>query len=265
MEGPSVSQVAAAELRVSEAPTAAKGTCIMALKVSTLKNHLGTNLDPYFIHTERSGTVEFAELVDIMAGGRTTLTKPDIIGCLQLFTEELAKLTADGKYVKTPFGAFYLTAHGTMDDESQSFLPGGDQVNHGLHLRCRAVKEFEESVAAKANIVRVRWTDKKSPLPTGAISVRDGTRNGGAPGEFLRIRGSRLKFDPESPEQGVFFVNGSETRALQYAQVMPSLVIAEIPLSLQAGEYQLVVRTMLSGKKPIEGRLPEPLLIKKDF
>jgi len=46
---------------------------------------------------------------------------------------------------------------------------------------------------------------------------------------------------------------------------MPSLIIAEIPLSLQAGNHQLVVRTMPGGKKLLEGRMQEPLVIKKDF
>jgi hypothetical protein len=109
----------------------------MSLLVVPLKNHLQTSSNPFYVHTTWSDTVEYDDLVDIMASGRTTLTKPDITGCLELFAEELMKLVADGKYVKTRIGSFYLCAMGKLDSADQAFTPREGANSHDLRLRFR--------------------------------------------------------------------------------------------------------------------------------
>ena len=80
----------------------------MPLTVSVRKNTLvGRNSD-YRFHTSHEASVDYDKLVDIMSRARTTLSKPDLVACLALWTEMVSEIVADGKFVKTPLGDFYL-------------------------------------------------------------------------------------------------------------------------------------------------------------
>ena len=233
----------------------------MALLVVPLKNHLATSPNPYYVHTEWSDTVEFDRLIEIMAAGRTTLTKPDIAGCLELFAEEVSRLVADGKYVKTGLGAFYLCASGKLDAPDQAFTPGSSESAHALRLHFRPDRGFEAELCSKAAVERGKRYDRNLPVIYKALCVKTEAEMSAGPGDFLRIEGQRLKFDKANAAEGLFFVNGEETRAAQYASVQPSLVIAEVPPGLKPGSYILAMRSNQGGKDLHEGRAAKPFIV----
>ena len=233
----------------------------MALVVTPLANHLATNPNPFVVHTEWSDIVEYNQLVDIMATGRTTLTKPDITGCLELFAEEIAKLVADGKRVKTALGSFYLCASGSLGSHDQAFTPGEGELDHALRLHFRPERSFEAGICAKAQVSRGKKYDKAQPAILSAISVKTETPMSAAAGDFIRVEGERLKFDKANESEGVFFVNGSETRAAQYASISPSLVIAQVPSDIAAGSYLLALRSMAGSKTLHEGRASKNFVV----
>ena len=226
----------------------------MALVVAALKNHLSNCESPYIVHTSWSDTIDTEELVSIMANGRTTLTKPDITGCLTLLTEEIVKLLADGKYVRTPLGSFYLCASGKLDAPDQAFTPGALANTHDIRMHFRADKSLEAALLAKAKIERGERFDRNEPILFSVASVKTEEELKARSGDFIRVLGQRLKFDKASPEEGLFFVNGAEHRSLQYASISPTLVIAEVPTGLAAGDYSLVLRSRQGGKLMHEGR-----------
>jgi hypothetical protein len=226
----------------------------MPLTIIPLKNHLSTSSNPYYVHAEWSDRVEYQTLVDIMAAGRTTLTKPDITGCLQLFVEELMKLVADGKYVKTPIGAFCLGASGKLDSPDQAFTPKDGSSAHDLRLHFRADRSLEAELLASVKIERGERYDRSMPLVFSAFSVKTGKDMAASAGDFLRVEGQRLKFDKDKEEEGLFFINGSESRSAIYALIAPGRVIAEVPKDLAAGQYVLAFRSRQGGKTLHEGR-----------
>jgi hypothetical protein len=233
----------------------------MSLTIVPLKNHLATSSNPYYVHTLWSDTIEYDKLVDIMAAGRTTLTKPDIAGCLELFTEEIMKLVADGKYVKTRMGAFYLCASGKLDAPDQAFTPRDGTSEHDLRLHFRADKSLEAGLLATAKIERGERYDRNTPIVFSVVSVRTGDEMKASAGDFLRVVGQRLKIDPADESEGLFFVNGHETRAVQYAAISPGLVIAQLPEGLAPGSYYIAVRSHQGGKELHEGRSPAPFIV----
>jgi len=228
----------------------------MSLSVVALKNHLATSQSPYYVRTSWADTVEYPELVDLMAKGRTTLTKPDIAGCLELLTEEVTKLVADGKYVKMPLGAFYLCASGTLDSLDQAFSPGSSETSHALRLHFRADRSLEAELLGMAKIERGERFDRNEPIIFSSSSVKTDAELKAGAGDFIRVLGQRLKFDKANEKEGLFFLNGVETRAAQYATIQPGLVIAEVPPGLKPGTYTLALRSFQNGKDLHEGRLP---------
>ena len=63
----------------------------MALKIAVLKNFLKTSKSPYVVRSDSSEVVEYDQFVELMAGGRTALSKIEILGAMQLYKEELQK------------------------------------------------------------------------------------------------------------------------------------------------------------------------------
>ena len=148
----------------------------MPIKISTSKNHLGTSKKPFTVRTESSVRVEFEELVSIMAAGRTTITAPDIAGTFLLQKQELAKLVADGKYVKTPFGSFYLSTCGLrlrFDEVDQNqgvfFINGTEHRSPGYaYLDNRTVvAQVPENIEPGPYEVYIRCINHSKELKQG--------------------------------------------------------------------------------------------------
>jgi hypothetical protein len=229
----------------------------MALKIAVVKNHLPSCRSPFIV---RSGppadTVEFDQLVEIMANGRTTLTRTDILGAMQLYKEELQRLLAEGKTVKTPSGSFFLCAGGTMDSLDEAFLPGQQDSNHDVRLHHKPERIFEGAIVADVRIVREERPDLSVPSirTVQATGVEDGASI--QAGGMVQVKGLRLRFDSRETSQGVFFedASGVETRSPFYAMILPGTVIATVPISLQPGTYALVLRAAVNGKDVKESR-----------
>ena len=75
-------------------------------------------------------------------------------------------------------------------------------------------------------------------------------------GGMVSVEGHSLKFDPTDPEQGIFLIaeDSTEIKIDILGQVMPSLLMFELPSTVSAGEYTVLVRTR-PGKKLVEGSL----------
>jgi len=167
-------------------------------------------------------------------------------------------LVADGKFVQTPLGSFFLSASGTLENADQTFTPRAENSNHDLQLHFRPNRALGARLIAMAKLERAVHMDKSSPYLDTVKTVRTKSVNTGNPGELLRIEGERLSFIDTDEATGLFFVNGKETRAEYYVVVKPGLVIAEIPASLPPGPYNIVIRSTADGTRIREGRY-EPI------
>lgn len=230
----------------------------MPLTVSARKNTLVGRNSSYRFHTTHGASVGYDELVDIMSKARTTLSKPDIVACMTLMTEIVSDLVADGKFVKTPLGDFYLSAIGTIDHPEDSFNPGDEESGHGVRLRFRPDRQAEATIG---KVVRVRRDDTRSsrnPHIIGMETIGKTGEDALEPGDLLRLRGYRLAFDATDESQGVFLALGERvpiTRCSVYANVEPSLLILQLPPNLEPGDYTLIVRTATATGTSREARM----------
>jgi hypothetical protein len=229
----------------------------MPLKIAVVKNHLPSCPSPYVVRSGPADVVEYERFVEIMAQGRTTLTKTEILGCMQLYGEELVKLLSEGRAVKTPTGSFFLSAAGSMDSLDESFLPSDLSRNHDVRLHHRTGKSFEDSILAKLVIVREERPDFGVPNIRAVRAAGSETPDSIHPGDIVEIRGLRLRFDQKDANQGLFFVDGAgaETRATLYPMNRPGTVMACVPETLAAGSYTLALRAAVNGKDVRETRL----------
>lgn len=235
----------------------------MALRIRAIPNNLKTGDKPYFAYASSSDLIESEEFIDRMAAGRTTLSKTDILAVFQLAREELSCLLADGCYVKTPLGSAYPVARGAFASPLEAFRPGKRGSGHGLRFEFRLEAALEAEALATLKWTREEPLDRLSPYPRSAAAIEDETSGSIRPGELLRIRGERLKFDPADERLGVFFQgeSGAESRSSLYAYVKPSHLIALVPPDLACGSCRLVVRTRSRGARLLEGKLSQVLSV----
>jgi hypothetical protein len=229
----------------------------MALNISVRKNHLPTCVNPFIVRSDSSEVVEFDRLVEIMAKGRTTLTKTDIVAAMQLYKEETIKQLADGKTVKTPTGSFYLCAAGSMASLDEAFLPRDQATNHEIRLHHRPDKGFEQAVLDDLLIVRDERPDLGSPKILSLQPVGEEASGSIRAGGIVRIKGLRLRFDAKESGLGVFFIgeSGAAERSPFYPMIQPSTVMASVPGSLAAGTYAVAIRAAVNGKDVRESRI----------
>jgi hypothetical protein len=230
-----------------------------------MRNHLGTSEKPYYALASWSEVVDSEAFIDRMAAGRTTLSKTDIVAVFQLAREELARLLADGCYVKTPLGAALPVAKGSFRSSSDPFLPRNPDSGHQLRIDFRIDPAIEAEALASIQCVRDKEGDRRLPRLLSASALPSGSVEEAEAGGFLRISGARMKFDPANRMLGLFFRDeaGSETRAEVYAQVQPSTLLAVVPASLAEGRHRLIVRTVSKGGEILEGVATTPMRIRK--
>lgn len=229
----------------------------MALKIAVFKNYLPACPSPYIVRSGNPDVVDYDRLIDTMAKGRTTLTKTDILAAMQLYREEMQRLLAEGRTVKTPTGSFYLCAAGSLGSLEEAFLPKDQGNNHEVRLHHRTERSFEDEILGDLRIVREERPDFGSPLLRSALPVggdaSDAIRSGG----LFQLRGLRLRFDHKEAGQGVFFIGaaGAEVRSPFYPMILPGSVMAAVPDTLAPGPYTVALRAAVNGKDVRESRL----------
>jgi hypothetical protein len=227
----------------------------MALAIRAMRNNLGKGASPYYALASWSGLVESEDFIDRMAATPTTLSKTDIVAVFQLAREELSSLLAEGYYVKTPLGSAIPRASGKLATTADPFQPNRADSGHELRFDFKLDPAISREALAHMQYRRKETRDIPGPRIYSISSIRGGLENRACPGELIRIRGLRLKFDPKDETQGLFLrpASGEETRVYAYAHIMPSLLIAQLPEELAEGNYRAFVRSRTRGGTMISG------------
>jgi len=232
----------------------------MALTVSARMNTLAGRTKSWRFHTCHSGAVSFERLMDIMAASHTTLSLPDIVACMTLFSQTVSSLVADGKFVKGPLGDYYLCAVGTIDSPSETFNLDSGKGGHGLRLRFRPDRRTEQGMARQARVKRDDSLPSREPHPLSLEAAGQPRGSPLAASAIVRLVGYHLKLDPSDPTQGIFLASSPQAPLLRcpvYASITPSHIIAQLPPALEAGGYSVLVRSMTKTGKIREGWLKE--------
>ena len=232
------------------------------LKYSLRENLLTADPDDCMAQVQDVRSYSQDEIIDLMMRRGTTLTRADVAALLQVYTEVVGELTADGSAVNTPLFNTSFSVSGVFTSMSDSFDKSrhsvGVNVNAGTALR-DAVKSVKTEKTEGAN------TD---PYITEVADVVSGAVNATlTAGGILRLTGSRLKFDAADAAQGVFLVPesaGDAVRCGVVAENKPARVMVMIPADIAPGTYYAEVRSRFmgnsqAGKTLKSGRFGKPL------
>jgi hypothetical protein len=150
-------------------------------------------------------------------------------------------------------GAFKLNMHSRAPAGGVAVSPQDRKISaDDMRIQLRADRSLLDRIRLDAAINLV---DAPAILTPSVTRVENadlaGVVGSGTSGQILHILGSRLSFDKDDQEQGVFLVDASTpavaTRIDVYSRMGTNIVDGKIPV-LAPGNYTLEVRTRPTAK-----------------
>ncbi len=219
----------------------------MALKYALFENHLTDDPSDYMAVVQLQASKSQEDVIDLMIGRGSTVTKAEALSVLEEYAAAIEQLLREGQALNTPLFNLSPTIKGVFTSEDESY----NAATHTVKINVTPGKRLKQV----ANEIEVQRVAGVSPQPD-LLYVDDlgsGTRNEQlTPGNIARLKGSRLKFDPTDPLQGIFLVSeaNEETRISTVSRNKPAQLDFLVP-ALAPGLYKLVVRTLLKNTKTI--------------
>ena len=196
----------------------------------------GPNKEKWWFRIIPRRTVALREMAQRIEEA-SSLTVGDVMAAADALASRVRASLAQGDSVQIDgIGTFSLSARGLADSYDEHLDP------QQLDVVFRPDPQLRRYVRTRADRER-EAPRERAPNPrefTDAASERSDAYTAGSIGSLY---GSVLKFDPDDPAQGVFFVaqDGSETRATVYSHVGDKRVHFLIPPGL-TGAQRLLVR-----------------------
>jgi len=213
------------------------------LKFNLVENLLTPAPNDYMAQVIGVRSYSVEEIVERMLKRGTLITKADVLAVLEVYHNEIADIVSEGEAVHTPIFNTQPSIPGVFDSAADNFDPARHKVrvniNPGLLLRAAAEK-------IKATKVHV---DDPIPYIVEVKDIVSGTVNDMLTlGGVLQLRGSRLKFLPDEPDNGVFLLDdqNGENRCQLIVENKPARIIVVLPDQLPRGNYRIEIRTTYS-------------------
>lgn len=207
-------------------------------------------------------TADIEQVVERMGRQGCAFSKAATLGVLELFFSTVEQMVLEGINVTTPLVNVHTTMTGTFIDCNDRF----DRRRHRIEARVTPGRRLRRTVRIYARAEKVEGRGHPRPNPVLYHDVESDQRNSAlTPGGMGILHGVRLKFEPDDPRQGVFFLSGEEATRAPYAVVnRPKQLIFAVP-PLRPGAYRLEVRALAEDSTEVrEGQLRHSLIVADD-
>jgi hypothetical protein len=220
---------------------------------------------PYYARTLAVRTVGREELIKVMAEANTTLTRQDILGCLDLLEEKAADILRQGFSLDTGIFTARVNLRGAFTGSDDFF----DPQRHTLHLRLGASPSFKKRVLRLLKPVRGP-NPGQGPSITHITDYTTGSRNGRlTPGGLAEIKGRGLRYDRDRDDCGFFLAAekdgpqpGKKYRPASLERLTDRTALIRLPSSLPAGTYNVGMDKQYMAST-ISVTLMKPLTVEK--
>ena len=212
-------------------------------------------------HVDLRGILNEDAISSKMLKRGTGLTKQEILGVIDLYTEVVSDQVQSGFAVNTRLANFKPGVKGIFKSVTDPFDPNRHifraSISEGVVLK----KKMREAVG-------VRQTST-SPKPAIIEYYDDGTSKNNkslTPGNIGEISGEHLKFNQSDKTEGIFFINeedSAETRVQTLSVHTEGRLMFLVPSGLTTGKYTLEVRRIYTSPADIRtDRLNKILSVK---
>ncbi|MCB0165580.1 MAG: DUF4469 domain-containing protein [Anaerolineae bacterium] len=219
------------------------------------KSTLETDPYPYRAMVEHTGKATHEDVIRRALEGNPAVNDAALQAVLTEYIKAVINLLLQGYTVSTPIGNIRLSIKGGFNSKTDTF----DTNRHTLEVNIYPNAGLREAVQSGAEMQKV---ESHTPEPNLDEFTNVNTNDIDSivtPGGMGQVRGRRLKFDATDPNQGVFFINGTETRVTVVGKNTATELMFLIP-TLDPGQYALEVRSTF-GQEVRSGRLDTLLTV----
>lgn len=231
----------------------------MTIRYALVRSETMVGNDRMVARVYSAGTVDHEEFIRRSSAAGTTVSISDTRAVDANQEQTLVSALADGFNVTTALRTFSIQIQGTFNGYEDRFDPNRHRIVIRFRPASRVLKDLRNRVRAQKIAPH-----ELRPLLVYFRDVVSGQRDKiMTPGGIGHIFGSRLKFDPRDPEQGLFILNENRgvLRVQFIAENLPHKLMFLIP-PLPAGTYRLAVRAACCGGESLEtGFLGHPLAV----
>ncbi|WP_309398466.1 DUF4469 domain-containing protein [Cerasicoccus maritimus] len=217
------------------------------MQTNTLKYTLHQNPlngDAYMATMTPSRAVEIEEIIKQMKLLGSTVTEADIRAVVTELLRVVEHQLLAGRSVNLGgIVRLWFGIRGKFVDEHDAY----DADRHELYLHAVAGQPFRKRIQGSVVPEKIETVDR-APRLYRLIDKGSGQDSATlTPGRNAIIKGKRLKFNEDQPDEGVFFIHqpsNVETRADEITRNDPQELTFLIPPELEAGaDYKVVIRT----------------------
>ena len=230
----------------------------MSIHYSLYENPLTTDPDDYNAKVSSIRTANLDDVISRMVERGSTVTRADIISVMEDFEHALKSLLIEGSNINLPFANYSASIKGVFKGPADKFDPARHKAAVNVHTG-KKIKDFFSKNAVCEKVQAILPT----PNLIDFIDLSTGERNSiVTPANMGQILGSRLKFDSEVNEEGIYFIaaDNTEVKVSVIGKNKPGELMFLIPPELAAGDYILEVRASF-GDSVRTGRLNAVLSI----
>lgn len=209
---------------------------------------------------EKRGTLDEHDIINEMLKRGTGLTRQEILGVIDLYTDVVSDQVQSGFAVNTRLANFRPGMKGIFNSATDPFDPERHffraSITEGVDLRKKMrAATGERLTASTPKPTIIEYDDHGSSQKDNRVT----------PGSIGEISGENLKFNQSKDAEGIFFINTKddvETRAQVLSLHTEGRLMFLVPDGLAAGKYTLEVRRAYTGPKDIRtGRLNATLSV----
>ena len=214
----------------------------MSINYSLYENKLPAAGDTYAARVQNKGSIGLEEIADRIINLGTTVRKADILAVLENTCQVCEDALLDGTRVNVG-GVFdlFTSIKGVFDDITDSF----DPTRHSVEVAAAPGSRVRKTIQENATVEKQQTILPQPSLLQFQDFATDTTNTSITPNNNGAIYGSRLKYNPDDPTEGIFFVDsfGAATKVTAVIKNKPSeLIFMNPPLSGAENPYTLEVR-----------------------
>ncbi len=233
----------------------------MPIKYQLVENKLTTDPNDYFALVKPIESLDLAAISQRMVDAGSTVTEADIAAVFTDFVKQLKIAISEGYRVNIGDVAnLYPSISGVFHGADDGY----DPARHTIQLNANPSTGIISYLREHAHAVKEQAV-KPLPVLLGYVDLGTGETNTLITSNNIgTINGSRLKYNPEEADEGVYLIpiDGTPEQKVETVQKnKPSQLVFLTP-ELTQELYYLEVRTRVSGGKDLRvGRLDKPLQV----
>ncbi|MDR2929070.1 MAG: DUF4469 domain-containing protein [Cytophagaceae bacterium] len=231
----------------------------MKIKYFAVENTMTDAPDDFRMQVTDYETITEKEIFEYVTRPGSGITPAEAKGNYEEFIGAHEYFLGQGYGINTEFIKVRPTLQGTLQGSNDSFDHARHKIKFSVTLGRRYNRTSDsvkvEKIAAPSN----------APVPLQLEDITSGSINDIlTPQSTAVLRGVRLNFRQDDPEQGIFIIDASKTvtRVERILSHTGTQIVFIVPIKIERGECRIEVRMLPHGNKNVrKGVLPDALTV----